>query len=74
MKTSKKEFFDYVTLNGLENALSFFFCSENDNDNIVEFEDGTTYETVEELRNYINENKKHVQDVIEGLKPEDFKL
>ena len=73
MRTSRKEFFDYVALNGLENALSFFFSSENNDDNIVEFDDGTTYETVEELRNYYNEKENHMQEVIEGLRPEIFK-
>lgn len=74
MKASKKEFSDYVALNGLENALSFFFSSEINDDNIVEFDDGTTYETVEELRNHINEKKIFTQDIIGRLRPEDFEL
>ena len=53
---------------------SLFFSSEINDGNIVEFDDGTTFETAEELRNYYNEKKNHIEDEIGRLRPEDFNI
>ncbi len=69
MHLTRKELFDNIALNGEKNALDSYFIDGN----TVEFEDGTVFNTKDELKEYLNERKEQVKNDIAGLNPDDFK-
>ena len=69
MHLTRKELFDNIALKGEENALDSIFIDGN----AVEFEDGTVFNTIDELKEYLNERKEQVKNDITGLNPDDFK-
>ena len=70
MIVERKVFFDTIALKGLKTTVDYYFADEN----IVEFDDGLVFNSKDELMEYLNERKEHVEHIIEKTKTDIFQI